>query len=116
VDDNSLETMAEAFIRRGKSVAVFASSRDSWTYPNNDFTKYMIDAVMNGKCQTPAAIIQYGKTKMVRNHGTSSFYLDNTVMYNLFGDPTADIVSGAEWLGRMVHGPRRLEGYSKASA
>jgi hypothetical protein len=98
VDDNSLETIAEAFVRRRKAVAVFASSRNSWTYPNNDFAKYIFDAVMSGKCQTPAAIIRYAKTKMVQNHGTSSFHLDNTVMYNLFGDPTADVASNAEWL------------------
>jgi hypothetical protein len=53
---------------------------------------------MIGKCQTPAAIIRYAKTKMVKNHGTSSYHLDNTVMYNLFGDPTADVASNAEWL------------------
>lgn len=98
VDDNNQETIAEAFIRRRKSIAVFASSRNSWTYPNNDFAKYIFDAVMTGKCQTPAAIIRYAKTKMVKNHGTSSYHLDNTVMYNLFGDPTADVASNAEWL------------------
>ncbi|WP_020586691.1 C25 family cysteine peptidase [Desulfobacter curvatus] len=98
VDDNSLETIVEAFVRKRKAVAVFASSRNSWTYPNNDFAKYMFDAVMSGKCQTPAAIIRYAKTKMVQNHGTSSYHLDNTVMYNLFGDPTADVASNAEWL------------------
>ncbi|MCQ1534794.1 hypothetical protein FTO70_03620 [Methanosarcina sp. KYL-1] len=98
VDDNSLETIAEAFVRRRKAVAVFASSRNSWTYPNNDFAKYMFDAVMTGKCQSPASIIRYAKTKMVQNHGTSSAHLDNTVMYNLFGDPTADVASNAEWL------------------
>lgn len=98
VDDNSLETIAEAFIRRRKSIAVFASSRNSWTYPNNDFAKYIFDAIMTGKCQTPAAIIRYAKTKMVKNHGTSSYHLDNTVMYNLFGDPTANVASNGEWL------------------
>ncbi len=98
VDDNSLETIAESFIRRRKAVAVFASSRDSWTYPNNDFAKYMFDAIMKGGCQTPAAIIRYAKTKMVKNHSTSSLHLDNTVMYNLFGDPTANVASNAEWL------------------
>jgi hypothetical protein len=98
VDDNSLETIAEAFVRKHKAVAVFASSRNSWTYPNNDFAKYMFDAVMSGRCQTPAAIIRYAKTKMVQNHATSSAHLDNTVMYNLFGDPTTDVASNAEWL------------------
>jgi hypothetical protein len=98
IDDNSLETIAEAFIRRRKAVAVFASSRNSWTYPNNDFAKYMFDAIMTGKCHTPADIISYAKTKMVRDHGTSSYYLDNTVMYNLFGDPTAKVTSNPEWL------------------
>jgi len=98
VDDNNLETITEAFIREHKAIAVFASSRDSWTYPNNDFAKYMFDAVMTGRCQTPAAIIRYAKSKMVKNHGTSSYHLDNTVMYNLFGESTADVASNAEWL------------------
>lgn len=58
----------------------------------------MFDAIMTGRCQTPAAIIRYAKIKMVQKHGTSSAHLDNTVMYNLFGDPTADVASNAEWL------------------
>jgi hypothetical protein len=45
VDDNNLETIAEAFIRRRKSISVFASSRNSWTYPNNDFAKYIFRLV-----------------------------------------------------------------------
>lgn len=98
IDDNNLETITETFIREEKAISVFASSRNSWTYPNNDFIKYIFDAVMTGSCQTPAAIIRYAKTKMVRNHGTSSYHLDNTVMYNLFGDPTAAVASNAEWL------------------
>jgi len=98
VDDNSLETITEAFIRRKKSVAVFASSRNSWTFPNNDFTQYLFDAIMSGGCQTPAAIIQYAKTKMVLNHSTSSYHMDNVKMYNLFGDPTAYVGSNPEWL------------------
>lgn len=98
VDDNSLETIAEAFIRRRKAVAVFASSRNSWTYPNNDFVKYMFDAVMVGSCDSPADIIRYAKTKMVRNHASSTYHLDNTVMYNLFGDPVAHVASNAEYL------------------
>jgi len=63
VDDNTLETIAETFVRERKSVAVFASSRNSWTYPNNDFAKYMFDAVMTGKSQTPAAIIGMPRPK-----------------------------------------------------
>jgi hypothetical protein len=98
VDDNATQTIAEAFMRHRKAISVFASSRNSWTYPNNDFIKYMFDAVMTGGCQTPAEIIRYGKLKMVRNHPTSSYHLDNTVMYNLFGDPTADVASNAEHL------------------
>jgi hypothetical protein len=98
IDDNSTETIAEAFIRHCKAVAEFASSRNSWTYPNNDYIKYMFDAVMIGGCNTPAAIIKYAKIKMVRNHPTSSYHHDNTVMYNLFGDPTAHVASNAEFL------------------
>ncbi len=98
IDDNTLETLAETFIRNRKAVAIFASSRNSWTYPNNDFVLYMFDAIMKGGCQTPAEIINYAKTKMVRNHGSSSYHLDNTVMYNLMGDPTADVASNAEYL------------------
>ena len=98
IDDNRRETITETFMREKKAISVFAASRNSWTYPNNDFIKYIFDAIMTGSCQTPAAIIRYAKTKMVRNHGTSSYHLDNTVMYNLFGDPTADVASNPEWL------------------
>lgn len=98
VDDNGVKTITESLVRDRKSVAVFASSRNSWTYPNNDFAKYIFDAVMSGKCQTPASIVRYAKTKMVLQHAGSSAHSDNTVMYNLFGDPTADVASNAEWL------------------
>jgi hypothetical protein len=98
IDDNTTETITESFIRYQKAVACFASSRNSWTHPNNDFIKYMFDAVMIGHCQTPAEIIKYAKVKMVRNHPSSSYHHDNTVMYNLFGDPTADVASNAEFL------------------
>ncbi len=98
VDDNALETITESFVRRKKSVAVFAASRNSWTYPNNDFSKYLFDAVMIGNCETPASIVVYAKTKMVLNHSTSGAHLDNLRMYNLFGDPTARVASNPEWL------------------
>lgn len=98
IDDNSLETIAEAFIRRRKAVAILAASRDSWTYPNNDFAKYLFDAVMTGGCYAAGDIVRFAKTKMVLNHSTSTAHQDNTVMYNLFGDPTARIASNAEYL------------------
>lgn len=97
VDDNTLETISETFIRHRKAVAVFASSRNSWTYPNNDFIKYIFDAVMTGHAYDPAAIIRYAKMKMVRNHPTSNYHHDNVVMYNLFGDPTAHVASNVEF-------------------
>ncbi len=98
IDDTRVETVAEALIRRRKAVATFASSRDSWTAANNDFSKYLIDAVMIGKCVDPAYIVTYAKTKMLRNHSTSTTHLDNLRMYNLFGDPTVHVASDAEWL------------------
>jgi hypothetical protein len=98
VDDNSRETVAEAFIRKNKAIAAFAASRNSWTYPNNDFAKYLFDAILIGKCNTPAKIISYAKTKMIRNHGSSEPHRENALMYNLFGDPTADVASNPEWL------------------
>ncbi|MCD4825943.1 MAG: hypothetical protein K8S55_15230 [Phycisphaerae bacterium] len=98
VDDNSMETITETFIRQRKSVSAFAASRDSWTYPNNDFIKYVFDAVMTGRSHDPSEIIRYAKTKMVRNHPTSSYHLDNVVMYNLFGDATANVASNVEYL------------------
>lgn len=98
VDFNHLETITETFIRRRKAISVFASSRDSWTHPNNDFARYLLDAVISGKCATPAAIVRYAKTMMIRNHPNSVYHMDNMLMYNLFGELTAHVASNAEWL------------------
>jgi hypothetical protein len=98
IDDNATETVSETFVRDRKAVAVFASSRNSWTYPNNDFIKYVFDAVICGRAHDPARIIRYAKLKMVRNHPTSTYHHDNVVMYNLFGDPTADVASHVEYM------------------
>ena len=41
IDDQSTEVVVETFLREGKCVAVLGASRNSWTYPNNDFNKYL---------------------------------------------------------------------------
>lgn len=97
VDNASGVSVAEAWIRNRKAIATLASSRDSWTYPNNDFAKYLFEAVMEGH-NSAGKIILRAKTKMVLNHSTSNGHMDNLVMYNLFGDPTANVVSSADFL------------------
>ncbi len=97
VDNASGVSVAEAWIRNRKAIATLASSRDSWTYPNNDFAKYLFEAVMEGH-NSAGKIILRAKTKMVLNHGSSDGHMDNLVMYNLFGDPTANVVSSADFL------------------
>lgn len=98
VDDPAVETLAEALVRRRKSVAVLAASRNSWTYPNNDFTRYLTDAVLVGGLTRPAEIVKYAKTRMVVEHPADTHYTDNLVMYNTFGDPAAPVASNVEYL------------------
>lgn len=97
VDNSTGLSVAEAWIRNKKAIATLASSRDSWTYPNNDFAKYLFDAIMEGH-NSAGKIILRAKTKMVLNNSTSNAHMDNLVMYNLFGDPTANVVSSADYL------------------
>jgi hypothetical protein len=91
VDDTTIETLAEALIRQSKAVAVFASSRDSWTYPNNDFVNYLADAILVAGLTRPADIAKYAKTRMVVDHPNDDLYGDNLLMYNMFGDPAAPV-------------------------
>ena len=97
VDDNSLETVVEAFIRRQKAIATMGASRDSHTSENNDFSHYLWDSIMDGETNAGRIFLK-GKTKLVVNSGGSSAALDNLVQYNLFGDPTAPVVSSADWI------------------
>jgi len=98
VDDPGVETLAEALIRKGKALSVLAASRDSWTYPNNDFAQYLVDAVLRAGLTRPGDIVKYAKTHMIVDHPNSAEYADDLVMYNLFGDPTANVASNVDHL------------------
>ena len=98
VDNNSIVTMAEAFIREGKSVGVVAATRNSPTYANSDFNKYLFRAIMDNGIVEPGKIFNYAKNLMVLNHPNSTAHIQDVVMYMLFGDPSADVASTAEFL------------------
>lgn len=97
IDDPQTETVVETFLREGKTVAVFAASRNSPTYANNDLDKYLFQAVMDGET-SPGRIVHRAKTMMVLNHGNSTMHQQDVVMYMLFGDPTAKVTSTVEFL------------------
>ncbi len=97
IDDNSLEVVAETFLRDGKAVAVLGASRNSPTYANNDFDKYLFQAIMDGETN-PGGIVKRAKALMIANHANSSTHEQDVVMYILFGDPTAPVVSTVEFL------------------
>jgi hypothetical protein len=97
IDDQSVEVVAETFLRDRKCVAVFGASRDSPTYANNDFNKYLWQAIMDGEV-TPGNIVLRAKALMVQNHANSYTHNQDVVMYMLFGDPTANITSDVEFL------------------
>lgn len=98
VDDRSVETLAEALIRQGKALSVLAASRDSWTYPNNDFARYLVDAILRAGLTRPGDIVKYAKTRMIVDHPNSAEYADDLLMYNLFGDPMANVAGSADHL------------------
>jgi hypothetical protein len=97
IDDQATEAVVETFLREGKCVAVLGASRNSPTYANNDFDKYLWQAVMDGEV-TPGGIVQRAKALMVQNHGNSTTHQEDVVMYMLCGDPTAKVVSTVEFL------------------
>ena len=90
IDDNATEVVAETFLRDGKAVAVLGASRNSPTYANNDFDKYLFQAVMDGEI-TPGGIVKRAKALMIANHADSSTHEQDVVMYILFGDPTGSV-------------------------
>lgn len=100
IDDNNTETVVEAFLRGEKTVAVFGASRNSPTYANNDFNRYLFRAIMDGE-NTPGRIVQRAKTLMIANHGNSTTHKQDVIMYMLFGDPTARVTSNVEFLRGM---------------
>jgi hypothetical protein len=97
IDDNTLEVVVETFLREGKAVVVLGASRDSPTYANNDFDNYLFQAIMDG-ATTPGDIFKRAKTLMVVNYPASTEHKEDVAMYNLFGDPTARVVSDVEFL------------------
>lgn len=98
IDDQGTEVVVETLLREGKCVAVLGASRNSPTYANNDFDKYLWQAVMNGGEVTPGGIVQRAKALMVQNHANSTSHQQDVIMYMLFGDPTAEVASTAEFL------------------
>jgi hypothetical protein len=98
IDDQATETVVETFLREGKCVAVLGASRDSPTYANNDFDKYLWKAILDYGEVTAGGIFQRAKALMVQNHATSTSHQQDVVMYMLFGDPTAQVASTAEFL------------------
>lgn len=98
IDDQNTECVVETFLREGKCVAVFGASRNSPTYANNDFNKYLWRAIMNYGEVTPGRIVQRAKALMVQNHANSTTHQQDVIMYTLFGDPTARIASTVEFL------------------
>lgn len=94
---NSHEVVVEAWIRNQKAIATMGATRDSWTSINNNFSQYLWEAIMDDAQTVSGYIFQVGKTKLVLNDG-SDYAIDNLVQYNLFGDPTAPVVSSADWL------------------
>jgi hypothetical protein len=53
---------------------------------------------MDGGEVTPGGIVQRAKALMVQNQGGSIPYQEDVVLYMLFGDPTAKVISTVEFL------------------
>ncbi len=98
IDDQTTEVVAETFLREGKCVAVLGASRDSPTYANNDFNKYLWRTIIDYGETEPGDIVKRAKVLMVQNHGTSDTHKSDVIMYMLFGDPTARVASDVEFL------------------
>ena len=98
IDDQSTEVVTETFLREGKCVAILGATRNSPTYANNDFDKYLWQAVMDGGEVTPGGIVQRAKALMVQNQSGSVAHQEDVVLYMLFGDPTAKVISTVEFL------------------
>jgi hypothetical protein len=98
IDAQGVNVVVETFLRDGKCVAIFGASRDSPTYANNDFNKYIWRAIMDYGETEPGGIIKRAKALMVQNNGTSNTHKSDVIMYMLFGDPTARVASDVEFL------------------
>ena len=98
IDDQATEVVAETFLREGKCVSVLGATRDSPTEANNQFNKYLWQAIMGYGEVTPGEIVQRAKVMMIQNYGNSPVYQEDVVLYMLCGDPTAKVVSTAEFL------------------
>lgn len=98
IDDQGTEVVVETFLREGKCVAVLGATRNSPTGANNDFDKYLWQAVMDWGEVTPGGIVQRAKALMVQNQSGSVAHQEDVVLYMLSGDPTAKVISTVEFL------------------
>ena len=98
IDDQTTEVVAETFLREGKCVSVLGATRDSPTYANNQFNQYLWQAIMDFGEVTPGGIVQRAKTMMILNYGNVTEYQQDVILYMLCSDPTAIVVSTAEFL------------------
>lgn len=74
-----------------RCVAIIGATRESPHLANNDFNRYLWQAILQGE-KTPGGIFQRAKALMVQNHPKSDDHTKNVWMYMLLGDPAAEVI------------------------
>ena len=98
IDDQTTGVVAETFLLEGKCVSVLGAMRDSPTYANNQFNQYLWQVIMDFGEVTPGGIVQRATAMMILNYGNVTEYQQDVILYMFCGDPTAQVVSTAEFL------------------
>ncbi len=73
---------------RQKAASFLGASIESYTTVNDDFDRYLWDAVINNGKERICDIFNYATTNLYRNNRTSTPVKANIYMYLLLGDPT----------------------------
>ena len=71
-----------------KAASFLGASVASYTIVNDDFDKYLWDAIVNQDLKRICDIFNYATTKLYNNSKSSKYVIANIYMYLLLGDPT----------------------------
>jgi len=90
--DYPSECLGEAFVKDDSSaVAFLGATRPSYTVPNHDFDRYLIEAVGDEQIYDIGWALNSANSRLIEGYGPTSIYMDNLRMYLWLGDPALTI-------------------------
>jgi hypothetical protein len=90
--DNAGECLGEAFIKDDQSaVAFLGATRPSYTVSNQEFDKFLFDAIGNEEIREIGWVLNNANSELIDLYGPTNYLLNNIRMYLVLGDPALKI-------------------------